>query len=175
MTNVQARRQFAQAAQRTSRKARQLLESLPQDHSAASGAEIQNVFARVHTLNETAGTLDTLSKVVTPVQVTKPATVPTAPSAPKPVQTAIIGGVLGLSLSLVVTWLVETLDRRLRRPEDARDLVGYPLIGALTKGALGDLPVGSADDETAARMDAFRMLRNNLRFLGGKIRRDRSW
>ena len=117
------------------------------------------------TLAEQAARLKALSKVSTPVQVTERALPPTQRSSPHPFRNALFGAGLGLLLGLLVAWLYEALDRRLRRPDQAADRVGLPIAGALAEGRLGQVPIPEGGSGGSAGLDAFRALRTNVRFL----------
>jgi uncharacterized protein involved in exopolysaccharide biosynthesis len=54
---------------------------------------------------------------------------PTAPVFPKPVPTLAVAGAAGLGLAALGALIAETLDRRIRRAEDAADAAGAPLLG----------------------------------------------
>jgi capsular exopolysaccharide synthesis family protein len=102
-------------------------------------------------------------------QVAALATVPTSPSAPHPMSSIIVGAVAGLAVALLVVWFLESLDRRLRRPDEAETLFGLPVIGSLPEGVLGRTP-GQGDDPSG--LSAFRMIRTQLRFIGGDEAQD---
>ncbi len=74
----------------------------------------------------------------------------------------------GLLIGLVAARIAESLDRKLRSTDEAQALVPYPLVGGVVAGAIGNVPVGGDPEEDSAQLDSFRMLRNNVRFLGGK-------
>jgi Mrp family chromosome partitioning ATPase/capsular polysaccharide biosynthesis protein len=114
------------------------------------------------TLEQLAARLSAFSKVVTVAQVVAPASLPGSPSSPHPILNIIIGAVIGLILGLLVTWFLESLDRRLRRPDETEALFGLPVVGAVPHGALGRAP---GDGEDGASIATFRMLRTNVRFL----------
>jgi capsular exopolysaccharide synthesis family protein len=99
---------------------------------------------------------------VTVAQVTSTASLPSSPSGPHPISNVILGGIAGLVLALLVTWILESVDRRLRRPDEAEAVLGLPYVGAVPAGALGQTPGGKGD---AMSIPAFRMIRTNLRFL----------
>jgi capsular exopolysaccharide synthesis family protein len=99
-------------------------------------------------------------------EVTERASIPAVPTSPKPIRNAVFGGALGLVLGLVVTGLLEALDRRLRRPDEVAALLDLPVVGAVAEASMGGVPVADIPaEEHVAGMDAFRMLRTNMRFL----------
>jgi Mrp family chromosome partitioning ATPase len=111
--------------------------------------------------------LEALASVASPLQVVSLASVPGAPSSPKPVQDGVIGLVLGLLLGLLIAILRSALDRRMRASDDIRGATGLPLLGHVRETALGhagDIPRG--DKQLAPRdIESFRMLRTNTEFL----------
>jgi capsular exopolysaccharide synthesis family protein len=122
----------------------------------------QNIQAQAVTEGQNAAKLQTLSQVAQVTQIQGLATVPSGPSGPHPLVNIILGVVIGLVLGLLVVWILESFDRRLRRPDETESLLGMPIVGAVHKGALGKAPSTSAD---AASIAAFRMMRTNVRFL----------
>jgi Mrp family chromosome partitioning ATPase len=89
--------------------------------------------------------------------------VPTSPSGPHPATNILLGAVVGLLLGLLVTWFLESFDRRLRRPDETESLLGMPVVGVIQKGGLGK--PATADDSDGDGIAAYRMLRTNVRFL----------
>ncbi|GAA1389870.1 polysaccharide biosynthesis tyrosine autokinase [Luteococcus peritonei] len=88
------------------------------------------------------------------------------PVAPKPKMNLLLGLALGLGLSLAFAVVRELLDQSVKSPEQAREVVGAPVIGTIPADKASDdrqLLVGS--DRTTARAEAHRQLRTNLAFL----------
>ena len=172
ITDRETQNRYTRLADKLREQSDELGDKLPDDFEQLSQTEqqaYQNVVHQQQVLGEQAARLDALGTVSDIAQVTERATVPSSPDSPKPFRSGLLGGIVGLLIGVLAAKVAESLDRRLRRPEDALEAVGYPLAGALPKDALGSVPVAEAPtQEEVARMDAFRMLRNNLRFLGGK-------
>lgn len=129
--------------------------------SPNQAAKYQADYQQASQLAQLAARMQAFSNVVTVAQVVSLASVPTSPSAPHPISTIILGAVVGLLLGLLLARFLESLDRRLRRPDETEDVFGLPVAGALPKGALGATPVG----EGSVGLAAFRIIRTNLRFL----------
>jgi capsular exopolysaccharide synthesis family protein len=120
----------------------------------ALAARAANVFAQEY--------IRLLSSVGTDAKLVQPASVPSAPSSPKPVRNAVLGAVLGIILGILLALLLDRLDRRIRDPREVERVFDRPILGAIPKSrALSEdreshLPPGEAE--------AFRMLRANLRY-----------
>lgn len=61
--------------------------------------------------------------------IVSPAAVPQRPSWPRKGLSLVAAGGFGLFVALALVYIVERLDRRLRRPEDAERLLGLPCLG----------------------------------------------
>lgn len=102
------------------------------------------------------------------VQVAGEALTPTSPSSPKVSRNTILGVILGLLLGLGVSFLLERLDRQIRRPEDLEEIYGLPLLGAVPESAaLARTLRDKQGRRTAlprADAEAFSLIRAHLRF-----------
>jgi polysaccharide biosynthesis transport protein len=65
-----------------------------------------------------------------------PAHASSKPVSPRPVQTLVFAGVIGLALGIVLALLRDALDERIHRREELEDNFGAPVIAALPKSAL---------------------------------------
>ncbi len=92
---------------------------------------------------------------------------------PRPVRNAVLGVVLGLGLGLLLAFVAEALDTRVRTSEELSELLGLPLLGLLPAPAralqLARLPAMLADPG-GADSEAFRMLRTNVDFANLDVR-----
>jgi polysaccharide biosynthesis transport protein len=94
------------------------------------------------------------------ITVVDPATVPLWPNPSRARLNLILGLVAGLIVGMGVTLLIEYLNPRVRRADEAEEVTGLPLIGVIPRiGSPGRDPVGAAVGK-----EAFRSLRTNLRF-----------
>jgi succinoglycan biosynthesis transport protein ExoP len=84
-----------------------------------------SVLARLNTTN-----LESQS-VQANVSVLESATPPDRPSSPRIFTNVVLGGFLAVVLSMVVTFLYERFDRRLRTEAEIEDLLAQPLIGVI--------------------------------------------
>lgn len=67
----------------------------------------------------------------TNVSVLTPAIEPSSPASPKLVLNTLLAAFVGILLALVVVLVVETMDRRVRSPEDLVRVLDLPVIGVL--------------------------------------------
>lgn len=99
------------------------------------------------------------------LSVIKPATPPTAPSAPDTRLNLALGLVVGLVLGIGGAILRETLDNRIRGEADLRRVTGTPLLGGLTfETEAVKRPLLTQAGLHSPRAEAFRRLRTNLQF-----------
>jgi receptor protein-tyrosine kinase len=125
-------------------------------------AEIANVYAREFiALRRTSPHkgLQTGS-----VEVVEQASPSSSPVSPKPARNIIFGIVIGLVLGVGLALLLEQLDRRVKHQDDIADTMGIPLLAVVSKRKAFDhkhLGTGSMGSED---LEAFRMLRANLRY-----------
>jgi polysaccharide biosynthesis transport protein len=166
ISNAGIRSQYAAIAAKDNRESAALLRRFagkPINRlSATEQAQFQANSQEAQQLEQIAARIVAFSKAVTVAQVVAPASVPDSPSGPHPVTNIILGAVVGLLLALLVVWFIESLDRRLRRPDEIESALGLSVVGAVPKGALGQTP---GRDENAMGLPAFRMIRTQVRFL----------
>ena len=116
--------------------------------------------------------LETVKRIAEPVRVAERAQVPAAPVSPKPVRSTFLGALLGLAIGLLVAFARDSLDRRLRGARDVYEEMGMPILAKVPERAMGK--AGFVDNGLApiadADLEAFRMLRTNLEFLGSESR-----
>jgi capsular polysaccharide biosynthesis protein/Mrp family chromosome partitioning ATPase len=112
--------------------------------------------------------LETVRELARPVEIAKEAEVPSSPSSPRTLRNTILGGLVGLVIGLVLAFLRDSLDRRLRASDDVQDEFQLPVIGRVPDTALGEIGFvgnGRPGEEAEAHLEAFRVLRTNLEFL----------
>jgi capsular exopolysaccharide synthesis family protein len=118
--------------------------------------------------------VQTLKQAAAPVEIVEPATPPTTTASPRPIRDTGIGLAVGLVIGLLVAFGRDALDRRLRSSHEVHEELGLPVLGRVSRTALGyaglarnGLPPMSDQD-----FEAFRVLRMNLGYLadGGPVR-----
>jgi succinoglycan biosynthesis transport protein ExoP len=98
------------------------------------------------------------------VETVEQATPDSSPVSPNPTRNVVFGIVIGLVLGIGVALLMEQLDRRVKHQDDIADTMGIALLATVSKRKAFDrkhLGQGSMSPED---LEAFRMLRANLRY-----------
>src|SRR5689334_9754846 len=96
------------------------------------GADI-NLATAVQRLSQ----INTVSSVVDPLELLESASVPHTRVSPKPLRDTVLGGVLGLIIGLLVAFARAALDRRMRSSAEVSEALGMPLVGRISRKALG--------------------------------------
>jgi polysaccharide biosynthesis transport protein len=123
----------------------------PRGQALSRGAEKLGILASLQTGN---------------AELVQPAELPTSPSSPKPARNTVLGAVLGLLLGIALAFLFERLNRRLRDPEEARDVFELPVLGTIpeSKAITASNERGAAPGLPFMENEAFRMLRASLQY-----------
>jgi capsular exopolysaccharide synthesis family protein len=102
------------------------------------------------------------------VHVAQEALAPAGPSSPRTSKNVIIGGALGLFLGLALAFLLEHVDRRIRRPEDLEEIYRLPTLGAVPRRAglarSSRHNAGKTGALSPVESEAFSLIRAHLRF-----------
>lgn len=111
--------------------------------------------------------LSYFAQTASPANLVTPAVPPASASSPHPVTDGALGLLVGLTLGIIGAFLVDTLDRRLRRRTEIAEELEWPILGQVREGALGGIPfVGAADrSHSSADREAFHILRRNLQLM----------
>ena len=127
-------------------------------HTSAFGRE---------TFAERVSRVTALSKSAQPAVIARAAQPPEDPVSPRPVRDGTIGGLIGLLLGLVIAFVRDSLDRRLRGSREIQEQLELPLLGHVSAEAMGRAVVSSNGHKvmTEEDLESFRILRTNLEFL----------
>jgi capsular exopolysaccharide synthesis family protein len=100
------------------------------------------------------------------VTVVRPAELPVAPVAPRPMINLTLGLIVGLATGIGLAILREILDTTVKTTEDLQELTGSSALGVIAFDPNAQrAPLVSQVDSHSARLEAFRTLRTNLRFV----------
>lgn len=124
--------------------------------------------AEIRQLQSRKQDLENLSAIQTGnVQLVEPATIPESASEPKTSRNVALGAFLGLLLGLGLALAVDRLDRRLRDTEDIEDAIGTQVLGLIPESRALARQSGGLDQLHASDVEAFRLLRADLRYFRG--------
>ena len=101
------------------------------------------------------------------VRIVSEALIPDKAVSPKISLNLALGGFLGLVLGIGLALLLEAMDKSLKTVEEAKQLLGYPLLGSIPRlsykeGMGSELPI--RDNPYSSASAAFEMLMTNLNF-----------
>ena len=138
---------------------KQLAALSPRQRTGTDGLQLQN---RVQTLSLLA------ELHYGNVQTAQQAFAPTSPSSPKTSRNTALGLLLGLLIGCGLAFMLERLDRRMKRPEELETIYRLPMLGAIPKSRALARP---ARDKAGKRVllppavaEAFSLVRAHLRF-----------
>lgn len=155
--NQQARARFARFASNVQQRIASLPPALRSASPASPLAFYETELAR----------LQTLGSVATSAQIARLAQPTAAASSAHVARSVLIGLALGLLLGIIVAFIRDSMDRRLRDPREIDSSFQLPLLGYVGKRSMGR--VAGAQNGTAAKHNAdleqFRILRRNLELL----------
>ena len=99
--------------------------------------------------------------------VLAPATTPTAPYAPTPKKSGILGLGVGILVGLGVAALREKLDTRLRSHRDVAEMLDLPIVGripTISGAVLAKSPLVVLTESDGSAANAMRILRTNIEY-----------
>jgi capsular exopolysaccharide synthesis family protein len=111
--------------------------------------------------------LNTVANLARSAQIAFPAQLPTASTTPGKGRNTALGLVLGLLLGVIVAFVRDALDRRLRDLPDVTSTFRLPVLGHVREHAMGQVvqSAEAAGEDGSLDIEAFRILRRNLDFL----------
>jgi capsular exopolysaccharide synthesis family protein len=102
------------------------------------------------------------------VSVASAASAPTAPSSPKVKRDTALGALLGLLIGVVIAFLLERLDRRVREPKDLEAAYDLPILAAVPERSdyevLRSLGHAQHSNIPSVYDEVFNLLRSYLRY-----------
>lgn len=104
------------------------------------------------------------ASVLSNIRVLDPAFVPLEPSSPKKLLNLVVGAFLGMLTALGLVLLREYLDDTLKTPDDIQDEGKLPLLGVIPHFPSRREPSITSLPPVDPVTEAYRSLRNNLRF-----------
>jgi capsular exopolysaccharide synthesis family protein len=154
-TTADARHQFSSAIDSLQGRLKKLSPKDPA--TVGERADLQTEITRLQFLHSNS----------TPGQVARSAQAPASPVSPKPTREAALGLGAGLLVGLILAFLRESLDRRLRGAGEIQAELGYRVIGQLRDQTLGQAvkPSSVMERDQAGDVETFRILRRNVDFL----------
>lgn len=126
--------------------------------AAQRGAEGRRLRARASDLAVLAGLQSGDAALV------QPAEIPTSPSSPKTARNVALGVLLGLALGVGLAMLLAQFDRRLRDADDVADVLDLPVLAEVPLSSSLQSAVGEDRAWAGSGIDAFTMLRANLKY-----------
>jgi non-specific protein-tyrosine kinase len=100
------------------------------------------------------------------VSVVQPAQLPITPTSPRPKLNVGLGLLIGVVAAVGIAVLRETLDTTVKAPGVAEELVGAPMLGAISYDPeAGKRPLVVHVSPSSTRAEAFRQMRTNLQFV----------
>jgi capsular exopolysaccharide synthesis family protein len=109
---------------------------------------------------------DSRSASAVTVTVVRPAELPTTPVAPRPVLNIALGLVIGVAVGTGLAVLREIMDTSVKTSADLQELTGNSALGVIAFDPQAQkAPLVSQVDTRSVRLEAFRTLRTNLRFV----------
>ncbi len=98
------------------------------------------------------------------ILVVEPAQTPTEPVRPKPLLNTALAAVVGLMLAVGLVFLIEYLDDSIRSPDQARELLGAPVLAGIARTALSQSGPLVLARPRSPEAEAFRSIRTNIQF-----------
>jgi capsular exopolysaccharide synthesis family protein len=138
---------------------------------AAKGLEAQakkqNDVAIKSIILRRAAQLRSAAEVARPVEISSLADVPGSPTNPKPALDIALAAFLGLIFGVLLAFVRDSFDRRLKDPHEVQHQLQIPLLGYVqdeSLGGVGFVRNGDKADSQSA-LEPFRILRSNVEFL----------
>ena len=109
------------------------------------------------------------------VQVTSEAILPPLPFTPVRSRNLLLGGIIGLGSALLLSFLLENSDHRLRTLQQVRRLISGPIIGTLPQMSRRDVRALEEGNASAGVIEAYSLARANLAMEARKSLQNMPW
>jgi len=168
LTNLQARGGYAGATRVLTQQLNHVVGTGPD--ALATRASLIDQISRLKFLQTTA----------TPAELVTRAQPSGTPASPQTKRNVLLGALAGLLIGLIIAFVRDSLDRRLRGSRQIHEALDYPVLGRIRDDAIGQVLApgrnGALNGDGRARaedVEAIQMLRHNLAGLreAGPVRR----
>jgi receptor protein-tyrosine kinase len=163
-TNDLARARFARA-QRSLQDRFRAVSRVARRHDRNGDPQARDDRFLMASLQDRISRLESVRQIARPARIETVAEIPNIPVSPRPVRDTLLGALLGLTLGIVVAFLRDAIDRKMRTREDVHEVLGYPLLGTVSRKAMGMTALTIGDSFPRQDLESFRVLRANLDFL----------
>jgi succinoglycan biosynthesis transport protein ExoP len=96
------------------------------------------------------------------VTILDKASIPVEPVSPRPVLNMGLAGVAGLGLALLLVFVRERFDDRIRSPEDVEGKLGVAPLGVIPMLEAGENPAGALAEPRSPMSEAYQTLRTSI-------------
>jgi capsular polysaccharide biosynthesis protein len=133
------------------------------DASAAAGGNGSPLFRQLQAMQRNLEDLQTLQSAASGARFVGPAGNASL-EQPKTERNVVLGVIVGLALGIVLAFLREALDTRVRSADELRTRLGVPLLGQVPRPGRREGAKGLATlwDSSGSSAEAYRILKNNL-------------
>jgi len=145
----------------------ELLNTLPEKEKIFGGLQrkyIVNEEIYAYVLKKRASTAIAKASTVSPSRVIDTAVTPTIPIEPKRILIVSIGFLLGLFVGMIMAYLLNILNNRIKTEEDIRENSSLTLLGSIPYISETDNQIKVFTSPKSVISEAFRTLRTNLQF-----------
>lgn len=136
----------------------------PIEAQVLSTPEEQKQTADYEVLTKTLASLKLTESILTnDIEVVKPATVPMAPSSPRPVRTGVIAFFVSFIFGVGAVLIVDRFDTKIRNTEEITRRIAKPILASVPWSNKGSLT--TLTDPGSPASEAYRLLKTNLTYV----------
>jgi capsular exopolysaccharide synthesis family protein len=114
---------------------------------------------------QTISRLGALESFGRPVEIARRAEVADSPVSPHTIRDTLFGALIGLALGLLIAFMRDALDVRLRSSRHVQTALDLPLLGQVPRTVLGKPPAKLNGNGGPGELESFQIIRANLDFL----------